>query len=88
MKSHVSHEVNVTPKFIGITPTFEASIYETREAGICQRIFSSGNLVIMADVDLIELDRWIASKGFVRTGLFGKVCDNGFATASIVRLSS
>lgn len=68
--------------FDGITPRFEVIVTVDRPAGICGPATDTG---VVASID--EADAWFARNGFRRTGDFGEVCANGFASAPAERIS-
>jgi hypothetical protein len=72
--------VTVEPKgFDGLTPQYEAMLYQSVEAGVCGP-FSEKVLV-----DGLEgVDAQVQAWGFVRVEEFGAVCANGFAEALVV----
>ena len=78
----VTYEVNVTPGFgPDLTPTYRALIYRYVYAGVTGPFSAEPTFDSIADVD-----DWLARQGFTRTGQFGEVCANGFATAPVERI--
>lgn len=75
-----TYSIDVTPRFQGLLGVYDCQVYVTRKAGVCgpAESFTCG-------ADLDELDRCLAVLGYTRTGQFGPVCSNGFASASIDR---
>jgi hypothetical protein len=78
-----TYTVNVTPVgFDDLDPVYEAQVYVTRFAGICGPADTMPNPVNT----IAQIDAWLDTIGFTRTGDYGDVCANGFATATIVKV--
>lgn len=75
----VTYDVNVTPRFDGLTPVYETTLYQWVKAGICGPFGEIGEFNSLEDID-----QGLFYQGWIRVGEFGPVCRNGFATAMIV----
>jgi hypothetical protein len=77
MTTIVAYDIDVTPKgFNGLTPLYEVSLYRRVRAGVCGP-FSEAVTV----EGFGAIDKAVNAMGYKRTGEFGPVCANGFATA-------
>ena len=76
--TEVVYEVCVTPRFDELTPLYDALIYKSVQAGVCGPSSQEFNFASLSDIDA-----WISDNGFERTGPYGAVCRNGFASAEI-----
>lgn len=68
--------VDVTPRFEGLEPRFDVSV--SNLWGPLRDEQTVGTLP--------EVDQLLLTWGFRRTGEFGQVCDNGFATAPVTKV--
>lgn len=73
-------EVHITPRFAGVHPLWDVTVYKSIPAGVCGPAEE-----FTVDATFAALDAALATFQYERTSEFGPVCANGFATAQLTR---